>query len=94
MCVTHIVRLVLEFILNACTRTEVSVVSMVHGYIYNHLDLHFKYNQGDTSVRTIKLILRYYQADNQADSSADNQADTPNISSELIIRLIIRLIVE
>ena len=93
MCVTHIVRLVLEFILNACTRTEVSVVSMVHGYIYNHLDLHFKYNQGDTSVRTTKLVLRYYQADNQADSSADNQADTPTISSELIIRLIIRLIV-
>ena len=35
-------------------------------------------NQADTSVRTIRLILRYYQADtcNQADSSADNQADT------------------
>ena len=46
-------------------------------------------NQADTSVRTIRLILRYYQADNQANSSADNQADTPTISSELIIRLIV-----
>ena len=45
-------------------------------------------NQADTSVRTIRLILRYYQADNQADTSvrtirlilqyyqADNQANS------------------
>ena len=53
-CVTHIVRLVLEFILNACTRTEVSAVSMVHGYIYD-LDfdyLHFKYNIFDFTIGT------------------------------------------
>ena len=33
MCATHIVRLVLEFIPNARTRTDVSALSMVHGYI-------------------------------------------------------------
>ena len=42
-------------------------------------------NQSDTSVRTIRLILQYYQADNQANSLAANQADTPTISSKLIV---------
>ena len=47
--------------------------------------------QADTSVRTVRLMLRYYQADNLNLNQADNQADTPLciISSELIIRLIV-----
>ena len=34
-------------------------------------------NQADTLVRTIRLILRYYQADSSGDSDNHNQADTP-----------------